>query len=585
MEENVIDLFMWGFQQHFRISIEVTVKDLFKRIDKRLSPKVFLLGILVDEQKDRHPICLEPEDCGFDVKKFSDISSLAKELEKVDEESKIIHSHPTAQKNHEKKISNRAYVDAISKILKREDLYGNHERYISYPTYIEGYLIFIILELQKEVIQQYYSLTKSKIDNRYTIYRSLIESAVNTFLNACIDSSKDPNNPFDAINRPADELMRKAGRQFMYTVSQAGKNSDGLYGLYDSCNEIASMKYEGAVGLGNMIIAPKDHQNIKITLQLKEPIRVNDYRKVRKFLELSDRSSSIVSDSGLIYGLGELRGKYNPKEESLFVVSFTSHFTWELSHDNNPLMVVEYREPRLPIEKIDREKFYSDLKRIFRGISKDQIDDLWEVAIEATKQKHGTMLVISDNAINESERLGKQCFPLKALKLKNKNIQQITSIDGAVLLDRNANCHAIGVILDGLATDKGDASRGARYNSAMRYYEHFGKDKPTVLVIISEDGIINLIPNLMPQIKHSVICKAIEDFEKILEEEKIERSLFNKGMSFFQSVNFYLTQEECDTINSLRKKIEAKDSNTSFRIIYKDLIPNGEMSHSYYLED
>jgi len=106
MEENVIDLFMWGFQQHFRISIEVTVKDLFKRIDKRLSPKVFLLGILVDEQKDRHPICLEPEDCGFDVKKFSDISSLAKELEKVDEESKIIHSHPTAQKNHEKKISN-----------------------------------------------------------------------------------------------------------------------------------------------------------------------------------------------------------------------------------------------------------------------------------------------------------------------------------------------------------------------------------------------------------------------------------------------------------------------------------------------
>ena len=160
----------------------------------------------------------------------------------------------------------------------------------------------------------------------------------------------------------------------------------------------------------------------------------------------------------MIYGLGELRGKYNPKEESLFVVSFTSHFTWELFHDNNSLMVVRYREPSLPAEKIDRDKFCIDLKRIFVGISKDQIDDLWALAIEATQQKHGTTLVISDNAARESERLGKQSFPLKPLKLNGRVIRQVTAIDGAVLLDRDANCHAIGVILDGLATTKGDAS-------------------------------------------------------------------------------------------------------------------------------
>ncbi len=585
MTGNEIKLFMWGYQLHFRVSIETMAKNLFDRLDRRLSPHVFLLGILVDERKDRHPICLEPEDCGFHVDKFSSIKNLASELEKVDEEKNVFHSHPVAQQNHEKRISMRAYVNAISRTLQSEDLFGKYERYVSYPTYVEGYLVFIVLELRKDVLEHYYSLTKTKMDDRYTIYRSLIDSAVNTFLNASGNALKNPNNFIRAIERPADELLREAGRQFMYTVSQAGRNVEGLHGFYDACNEIASMKYEGSVCLGNIIVAAKGHQNIKMTLELKEPIRVSDYRKVRKFLEVSDNNSSIVTDSALIYGLGELRGKYNPKDESLFIVNFTSHFTWELSHDNNPLMVVQYREPKLPLEKIDRDKFYSDLKRIFRGITKAQVDELWDVAIEATKQKHGTILVVSDNAVRESERLGKQSFPLKPLKLNDKAIRRITSIDGAVLLDRDANCYAIGVILDGLATNKGDASRGARYNSAIRYYEHVGKEIPTVLVIISEDGMINLIPNLMPQIKHSDIVEAIKNFEAILDKEDVDRRLFNKAMGYFQAMRFYLTKEECDIINEVRKKIEAKDSDDGIKIIYDDLMPNSEMNNSYYLEE
>jgi hypothetical protein len=344
------------------------------------------------------------------------------------------------------------------------------------------------------------------------------------------------------------------------------------------------MKYEGAVGIGKMIIAPKDHKNVKVTLQLKEPIRVSDYRKVRKFLELSDNSSAIISDTALIYGLGELRGKYNPKEETLFEINFTSHFKWELSHDNNPLMVVEYREPSLPVEKINREKFYSDFPRLFDGISKEQIDDLWDISMEATKQKHGTMLVISDNAANEAIRLGKQCFTLKPLKLTEKIIQQITSIDGAVLLDRDSTCHAIGVILDGLATEKGDASRGARFNSAIRYYEQFGKETSLVLVIISEDGMINLIPNLKPQIKHSLITEAIDEFKSILDLQNLNHKAFNQGMSFFQSLNFYLTKKECETINKLRKEIEEKFKKdlAMMHIVYSDLEPNEEMNDSYY---
>ncbi len=582
---NVIDLFMWGYQQHFQISVQVSAEGLFNAIDPRLKPTVFLFGILADKRDDRHPICIEPEDCGYSVKAFAEVNKLAEELEKVDQEKNIFHSHPIAQENHDKRISTNAQIEAIKKILKKEDLYGDTEKFISFPTYVDGFLVFVVLEIQKEALNSYYSLTKEKIDERYKISRSFIESAIDTFLKECSVGLKDPNKGIGAVERQADELLRESGKQFMYSISQAGKNFHGLHGLYDACNSIASLKYEGAEGLGKIIIAKKDHPNVRLTLQLQEPIRVRDFRKVRKFLELSNDNALIISDSELIYGLGEQTGKYNPKDESLFVINFISHFKWEVLHDNNSMMVVEYKQPNLPKERMDRVKFYSDLKRIFKDIDKSQLDDLWDITSEATKQKHGTMLVITDNAKAEAMRLGKQSFSLKPLKLTVGIVQQITSIDGSVLLDKDSVCHAIGVILDGLATDKGDSSRGARFNSAVRYYEHFGKNYPTVIVIISEDGMINLIPNLRPQIKHSTIVDAIERLKKFSESDKQERKHFNQLMTFFENVSFYLTEEECKTVNQLRKTIEENDKNIEgFRIVREDIQPNKEMNESYYLD-
>lgn len=583
---DTIELFMWGYQRHVQVSLEVTAKSLFDEIDKELRPTVFLLGVLVEDRNDRHPICLEPDDCGFSVTSFKEIKQLAQQLEKVDEEGNVFHSHPSVQQGHLKRISNRAYIEAIQKILNRSDIYGERERFVSWPAYVEGFFVFTILEVNKQAFNRYYSLTKTKFNDRFKISRSFIESTIDTYLKECSNALKDPDNAINAIERPTEELLREAGKQFMYTVSSASENFNGLHGLFDTCNAISSLKYEGAEGLGKLVIAKKDHANIRYTLQLDSPISLRDFRKVRKFLELSNDDSLIISDAALIYGLGELRGKYNPKSESIFVINFTKHYNWEVVHDNNSMMAVSYRQPNLPKERIDRAQFYSDLKRAFKDINNEQLDNLWDITTEATKQSHGTMLVISDIAKKEAARLGKQSFKVKPFKLTKSIINQITSIDGSVLVDRDSICHAIGVILDGVATDKGDSSRGARYNSAIRYYEYKGKSNPTVLVIISEDGMINLIPFLRPQIKHSTITNAIKDFEALSKQEQVDRKEFYKHMTLFEKLGFYLSQEECDTINRLRAKMEDNVNNKEgLRIVHNDLKPNKEMNDSYYIKE
>lgn len=79
------------------------------------------------------------------------------------------------------------------------------------------------------------------------------------------------------------------------------------------------------------------------------------------------------------------------------------------------------------------------------------------------------MLVISGNAATETERLAAQCTGVEPFLMTKELMPRVTAIDGSVLVDTEGNCHAIGVILDGLASHRCSPERGARYNSASRH--------------------------------------------------------------------------------------------------------------------
>ena len=492
---------IWEHQRYFQTAFQSMAKNMFDLIDHEVSPHVFLLGVKMNDVADKPlQVYLEPKDCGYSADIFSGLKKLVHELESMEKTTDKV-SKSIGASDIQSNVNNYSYIRAIETILSNEGLQNDKQKFVSYPAFINDFAVFIILEVQEGALYEQYSL-KREI---YKSNPSFVKSCIWIYLRTCLGFLKNPSNTSDILDKYPEEIMREAGKLFMYTISQCGNNRYSPYGFYEACNIISSLRYEGREGLGKLVIAEKNHPNIILSLQLEYPINMNDFRKVRKFLEMSDDKSLIISDATFIYGLGYIKGKYDPQDESLFIINFVKHFHWEVLHDANTMMIVEYKLPALPKVRINKEKFYIDFRKIFADIKKEQLDQLWDITSEATKQKQGTILVITDNAIEEAKRLGKQCFPVKPIKLRAEIMQQITSIDGSVLLDRNAVCYAIGAILDGIATDKGDASRGARYNSAVRYYEYFGKKCATILVIISEDGIINLIPNL----KHQVTLPAM----------------------------------------------------------------------------
>ena len=129
------------------------------------------------------------------------------------------------------------------------------------------------------------------------------------------------------------------------------------------------------------------------------------------------------------------------------------------------------------------------------------------------KQQHGTMVVVCENAEYEAERLcnanrGIRIVPFDFSKLSEERIIKLSSIDGAILLDQDATCYALGIILDGYIDKEfvGDSGRGARYNSAKLYIHNIKQKKKdfessqtvgdAMAIVLSEDKYLNVFSTI-----------------------------------------------------------------------------------------
>lgn len=580
-----IKLFMWGYQQHFRSNAQLFANAVFNELDKNLKSKVFLVGILSKEREGSHPICIEPEDGQYTPEMFNDFQKIVESVETLDKRSKMIYfGDPYSAERRKRQVRLDILKNAIQHVIRQFDDQYNVKSFCSLPVLVEGYMVSVILQLDLDAFNSHHSLSIKK-KNIIPSRRSLLEATIEEYLMECEKALRepDPGTNFGLSDRDHNEIIRSAGRLLMRTPSLSAGSSESPYGLFEACNNISKKKYEGEDGNGKIVIARQDHLNIKTTLSFNPPIKLHDYGAVRKLLEMSSNEMCLLSDSYMVYGLGKLVGQYDYTKEDLFLINFTGRYKWELTHMDHILMKTSCGQPYLPRVQIDREKFNGDINRIFKdNIDSNDVEKLWELIKEAVKQEHGTMIVVSVDAESEAKRLKSQCTVIKPVELVPSLVQLVTSIDGAVLIDQNGICYAIGVILDGWISNKGNSARGARYNSAIRYIE--SRDSPCLAVVISEDSLMDLIPNLMPQIHRSEIENALTTLRN-LDDPKEDSGKFHKTIRWLDKHRFYLYTEVCDEINQIKEVFESKMRKKGIMLmIYPDFKPNDEMNDSYFFE-
>ncbi|WP_433772943.1 DNA integrity scanning protein DisA nucleotide-binding domain protein [Bacillus wiedmannii] len=574
-------MYIWGFQPHFQSSINTTAEQIFNELRLDLNPKVWVVGIWAEDNgiDNPYPVDITTIDTPFKPELFSEVNGIANDIYDNDPNRLMLISNERAERKYHHRLKLQAKVKAMNQILDEAHEELNLSFYISMPMKIHGFLVFTILQLNKQAVKSIPTLNEATVLGRYEIKRSLLESTISEFLSSCSNALQIPDigEELNVLRRNGCEFIRSGGDTFLRTLSL--KFHGDYFNLFEIFNLISSQYYEGGESNGRIIISNNDHPSINQTLKFSSPIDLSNHKAIRKLLEMTSGDISLLANGNEVYGMGNLIN-YDSLDEDLFIIDFKKHFTWELKYSDSVLMVVEYRQPRLPKERMDKELFFDHLIRTFSNINEDDINVMWDAILAATEQKHGTMVVITDKAAEEADRLNGQCINIEPINLTTEVMRLVTTIDGAVLLDPNGKCHALGVILDGRATDKGDPARGARYNSALRYLDT--QENECLIVVVSEDGDINLIPHLKPRIPRQCIDNLIKDLQQVNESERLDIKSFNQIMHNLKRLAFYLLQEDCDKINELRNAIESKIEPETIMIVYRNFTPDPEMDNSYY---
>jgi len=584
MRGDFIDLFMWGFQRHFRIGVEIRVASSLSIVGASVEPVVFLVGLLAPG-REGHPVCIEPEDGPLSPGDFSGHANRADELFELDPDRHFWISDARSHKLRQQRVRERAFGNAIAEVL--EDKLGDGIRFfVANPTLVEQHWVYTAIGIPGDVIDNTPRLSATASpDRRVATTSSLIEGAIDELLRCCTRALRDPDpgTGLNALGIEDADVSRSAARAL---AGSAVVLSGSLYGasLYDSMNRLATTRYERRIGLGRLVVADPASKYVDRIFTLAKPIPIADTRTLRKMLEVSSERVALLTDGDKVYGLGRIRADYDAASESVFEVGVVGHGSWDLRHAGTTLMTVEHGAPRLPEPRLDGARFEDTMRRVFASSGGCDADAVWGLAKAAAEAEHGTMLVVSAMAAEEAERLGSQALAIEPAALTPEVVHQVTSIDGAVLVDPTGVCHAIGVILDGTATGEGDRSRGARYNSAVRYLG--STSAPTLIVLVSEDGMINLLPDLHPLMHRSDVSSLMAELQVAALTKPPDAERFSHAYNRIKAVAFYLSQEQCAEVNKLRdehweRRIAA---GAQIRVLDTPLVPNPEMSDSYWAD-
>jgi len=590
--QKTFQYFMWPYQELFRAVRHGQALSLFDALAPGLEPQLFLIGFLADKRDDRHPICVHPEDeFWLSPDSLAGVSEDASRIRKDYPDANTLQSLREAAARHASMLDRRSLKDATVECL------NNHPEkpsgsvfFASLPMRVEGFDVLVVLSLNERAINSYPRLQASQfwIHQARSQYlaRSLIESVVEVFLRECSNDLDRVSPGEGSLGGSETRILQDAAKEMFANVvmrCDTCQNTLGAYaGAFDNVVRIASLGYEKAEAAGTIVFARLDHEAVEYALRFQKEIPLKQHRHIRKLLEVTRTGDmKLLTNSAACPGFVQV-DEGEALAEDLFEITFQKKYVWDCRHSGRILFKVDNGVPYLDHPTLDKARVGGDMRRVLPELQHENETKILELIDEATKQDHGTVVIVTADAESESQRLKSESTVLVPAELQPDAMKAVTAIDGAVLLGVDGRCFAIGAILDGKASDQGDPSRGARYNSVVRYLS--SNDGGAFGVVVSEDGTVDTIPRLRPAIRRSEIDTWIRDLVSISELEIIPDRYRSHRMWFGQH-RFYLSQTDCDTVNEIFTRLDPvwrEQSDSSVVTSIATLKPDPEMREDWY---
>ena len=582
MRGKTIDLFMWPYQSHFRSGCQHQANGVMQQLGVP-APDVqcLLVGAKRPDRQNRHEVCVEPEDGKWPLGLFDALPDLIETEIANHPNQKMFYSDPATMRDKPENIRRDSVRRAVQKALAEYDSSHGVQSFAGTPAPVDDFHVVPVLQVPTSVFERFRPLPNPVSDGLFSGHASLIHAALAHVLGYAHEALFQPD-PARSL-RPsgsAAEIARQAAGSFMHTPTIALKDrAIGGSELFDRFNMISSLMYEGARGTGRLLLTNPDSGSVDMTLAFTDAVPFREPRWARKTLEMASGQTSLVADSEKIFGLGQLAEGVDPwTTQDVFQIEFLDHYHWRLLCGDEVMLISRYGIPSLPREPFPTARLADTYQRLFpdaRPSALSRFLKLFQVAVESG---HGSTLVTAQDAPEEAQRLQRQGARVAPVRLTPELFKQVSSIDGAILVDPRGICHAVGLILDGTARPECTPARGSRYNSAIRYVHSC--DKPRLAVVVSDDRTVDVVPLLNPRIKPSAIRGAIDELESASKDD------YHQSINWLDRHRFYLDKGQCDRVNAALARVQKEPREVGeFWIVWDEFIPNPSFDDSYLEAD
>jgi hypothetical protein len=575
---------MWGYQHHFRVSLDAATDRALDQIGAILSPDAFLVGFPRDGI-DGPPVCLETKEDQARTFEDADFADVAVDAKRRYENSPVHDLSFPSEEMHQARhefFRDTARARAVEVAMEQAAAGQGRTFFVGQSAPVGDFEVHPVISVDSESLDALPRLETTEVDGvpitvslAHGIVSELLRTATHALLAAKPPRTISPiedDVPTDAIRRSANHLVFSAAMIAGETLAK---------GLFDSFEALASTAYEGRAGAGSVILACDGHSCVDVAVRLRQPISVRERLQFRKLLEITGPDLSLLVDGTTIYGLGTVSEEYDGTSEDIFRFGIVEQGIWQMSHNGSPLLRVANGHPQLPRPRMSPSLFVDSMRRVFASVSDENIRAIWRLAQTAVSQSKGTMLVVTTAAAQEAKRLAPQALAIEPQQIDSRMLRSLTRIDGAVLLTPDGTCHAVGVILDGIATGVGDPGRGARYNSAVRYTA--ASSAPCLIVIVSEDGMIDVHPELAPRVRPEDVEQALYDLETIGSSEDVALETFYAARERLRLFAFYLSESQCQRANEVVSRVEQQRfRQTGMRLAVVPFAPDPRMNESFF---
>ena len=560
---DLIKHFIWGYQKSFRISVEGAIARAFDHLHLSLNPRVFVVGVRTSTDHRLPPACVEPEHNHWaNSEALYDVLQDVAQHRAADPESQLWHSHPVAQERESERLHRRALKNAmLARLAKMPERPVDSEVFLSFPVERPDFLVMVGLEVTASTLVLVPAIRHNVVEvheyRKYEVSRSLAHAVIEVFLKQAAVAAMLPEaGAGGAEIDGAEHLVRRAGEDFftglMHRIESDYQIVDDRY---SPLCDLSLLPYEGEGAAGQLGFWRKGEIDAACEIKLAEKIPLSSGKAVRKMLMLGTGGRRLVCDATSVQGI--LPPAANPEVPIPSVeVAIVGRGQWRVSAEGKELLHVADGSPRVPATPVDEAQTAFELRRRVPTMSEDQATQFAKVARTLTHADHGAVLVIVPDGAGEATRLREAGIPVKPFPLDSQKALLFSRIDGATLCDSNGQCHAVGVILDGLATSAGDRARGARFNSTVRYVASRGTD--VAAMVVSEDGGLTLLPHLKLAVESAKLLAVLGELEALAtsDADPPDRHRQLHAIHWVERNVHVLTREQCEAVNGWIKTID-----------------------------